>query len=133
MQVVILSDVRTAVSERHSRLLLELLDILEAAGFIAAEGEPPAAYRGTDQLGSGDVRAALGQLAVRKAHLEEELVPDLAANVRLVWVCAQALPDILTGASDHAGVCAWDMQIIRTTTGLLQSYPSCACRQREGD
>ena len=133
MQVVTLSSLLTTVSARHSRLLLELLGILGAAGFITASVEPPSTYRGTDQLGRKDLRAALGQLATHKANLENELVPDLATNVRLVWLCARALPDILTGASLQApGILLQVMQVASTVTWLLQSTPSCACRQREG-
>ena len=104
-QVVTLSSLLTTVNASYSRLLLELLGILESAGFITAMVEPPTAYRSSEALGSGNVREALVRLATGKIHLEAELVPDLATNVKLVWLCAQALPDIMTGALSMPYIC----------------------------
>ena len=39
-------------------------------------------------------RARLNETADELAHI---IVPDLASNVKLIWVCMQALPQILTG------------------------------------
>ena len=109
VQVVPIGKLMTTVAARHGRLLLELLDILVTAGYITLEAGPPRAHISTAQLSSTDVKAALGQLASQKALLENKLVPDLAASVRLVWECARALPDILTGgvscSSLHLSFC----------------------------
>lgn len=94
-QVVTLGELMKRIDAMHGRLALELLDILREAGFI--ESELPGSYRAAEKLGSPDVQAALAGISSQKVTLKRELVPDLATNVELVWVCMQALPDILTG------------------------------------
>jgi hypothetical protein len=91
------SDMMRMVAAEHARLLLEMLAILEAASFIVASQPLLGSYVATPLAGGEATAAAVRQLAAQKARLEAELVPDLATNVALVWVCTRALPDILRG------------------------------------
>ena len=95
-QVVTLADLMKRIDPMHARLTLELLDILQAASFI--ECQAPGSFSATEVLGSSELLASIADIGAHKRRLETEVVPDLAANVELVWVCMQALPDILTGA-----------------------------------
>jgi hypothetical protein len=94
-QVVIVAEMMKRIDAMHGRLTLELLDILCAAGFI--QSQAPGSYAGSDLLGSAELLASVADIGAQKNRLETQLVPDLASNVELVWVCMQALPDILTG------------------------------------
>lgn len=91
-----MADLMKRIDLMHARLTLELLDILRAAGFIKLHA--PGSYTATEMLGSSELLASIADISAHKRRLETELVPDLATNVELVWVCMQALPDILTGA-----------------------------------
>ena len=93
-----MASMMQVVAAEHARLLLELLAALEGAGYIAASRELPGSYITMSELGDAETVAALRELEQRKRALESELVPDLAANVTLVWACTRPLPDILRGA-----------------------------------
>jgi hypothetical protein len=83
------------VAAEHHRLLSELLDILKAANFVTSDAS--GRYRLTENALNPSIQFGLGSIASDKAKLETETVPDLAANVVLVWSCMQALPEILRG------------------------------------
>ena len=95
LQVVMLAELMKRIDAVHGRLALELLSILRAAGYI--ESDAPGSFTATNKLDSPELQAALAGISTQKLSLQRELVPDLATNVELVWVCMQALPDILTG------------------------------------
>lgn len=86
---------RQTVAAEHHRLLSELLYILMASSFITSL--PEGSYRAADTLADPAFISSLRSIAAEKTRLEREIVPDLAANVVLVWACTQALPDILRG------------------------------------
>lgn len=95
LQVMTVAELMKCIDAVHGRLALELLDILQAAGFIVSEA--PDSFKAAEKLGSPDMQAAVAGISAQKHSLETELVPDLATNVKLVWECMQALPDIVTG------------------------------------
>ena len=84
------------MASEHDRLASELLAILVSAGFV----EPTDAggrFVATAHFSSADVVGQLGRLKESADELADDVVPDLASNVKLIWVCMQALPQILTG------------------------------------
>ncbi len=85
------------VAAEHDRLASELLSILVSAGFLAPAGAPDC-FVATASVSSPETAAQLAGLKATADQLATAVVPDLASNVRLIWVCMQALPQILKGA-----------------------------------
>ena len=54
-------------------------------------------FTATVDVSSAETAAQLRRLEETADELASSIVPDLASNVKLVWVCMQALPQILTG------------------------------------
>jgi acyl transferase domain-containing protein/acyl carrier protein/SAM-dependent methyltransferase len=75
----------------HARLFEALLDILESAGFVGRTGS---SLITTKALDNPELHQDLKSL---EQHHLIETYPDIAAHVRLLWVCLNAYPDILTG------------------------------------
>ncbi len=88
------------VAPEHDRLASELLSILVSAGYLAP-ADAAGRFTATADVSSADTQAQLGRLKDTADELASSIVPDLATNVELIWVCMQALPQILTGERSY--------------------------------
>ena len=85
------------VAAEHDRLASELISILVSAGFLKP-ADAAGRFIATVKVSSSEEVAERGRLQETAEELANTIVPDLASNVKLIWVCMQALPRILTGA-----------------------------------
>jgi len=67
-----------------------------SAGFVKT-ADTAGRFTATVDVSSAETRAQLGRLQETADELASSIVPDLASNVKLIWACMQALPQILTG------------------------------------
>ena len=111
------------VASEHDRLTSELLSVLVSAGFL---GPADAAGRfvTTDNVSSPETAAELARLKATSDELASAVVPDLASNVRLIWVCMQAVPEILKGARSFGPPLA-----SAASTGGSIKCDNCRCRE----
>lgn len=103
------------VAAQHDRLASELLSILVSAGFLGS-ADAAGRFVATVSVSSAEEVAQRARLKETADELAHTTVPDLASNVKLIWVCMQALPQILTGACSKRDPC---------TQRLLQLVPLC--------
>ena len=54
-------------------------------------------WTGTDASGDPTVKSGISTLGATAAHLAQGPAKAIATNIRLIGVCMQALPDLLTG------------------------------------
>ena len=107
----------TQVAPEHDRLASELLSVLVSAGFLEPAGAPER-FAATTSVSSPAITAQLAGLKATADELAAFVVPDLASNVRLIWVCMQALPQILRGAC-CVTLASGHMLVIEQHTSLL--------------
>ena len=80
------------IAPTHHRLASEIISILTAGGYLTATADQLSATAAVDVAA-----ASLEQLKAKGEQLKSGAASAIAANVELIWVCMQSLPDILTG------------------------------------
>ena len=86
-------------------------------------------WTATDSIQDTAVLSGISALPEAAALLAEGPAQAIATNIKLIGVCMQALPDILTGMQARAGACIQHTQ----NEGCWNVTLSCACRKGEGN